>query len=136
MHEFGLCGAILQAVERRARGRRVRAIGLRVGAVHRVEDAALREAFAEAAQGTVADGARLDLEEVPARLTCRSCGAVEEVSDPFAACPRCRSVDVEVRGGDDLMLKWIRVEGGPSGASDDMEDDEGGRSSHVSRYPR
>ena len=136
MHELGLSGAILEAVERRARGRRVRAVGLRVGVVHRAQDAALREAFAEAARGTVAEGARLDVEEVPAQLTWWSCRVVEEVDDPFAACPRCGSVDVDVHGGDDLTLAWIRVEGGPEGGPPGAVHDEGGRSADVSRYPR
>ena len=36
LHELGLCEGVLQAVERRAAGRRVTRVRVRVGAQHRV----------------------------------------------------------------------------------------------------
>lgn len=65
MHELGLCESLLDAVERRAAGRRVLGVKFRVGEQHRVVDEALDQAFAMVAEGTVAEGARVELEIVP-----------------------------------------------------------------------
>ena len=61
MHEIGLCAAVLAAVERRAVGRRVSEVTLRVGAAHRVVPESMRQAFELVSAGTVADGATLTL---------------------------------------------------------------------------
>ena len=65
MHERGLCESLLDAVERRAAGRRVLGVKFRVGEQHRVVDEALDQAFAMLAVGTVAEGATVVLETVP-----------------------------------------------------------------------
>lgn len=65
MHEVGLCESLLEAVERRAAGRRVLGVKFRVGEQHRVVDEALDQAFEMLATGTVAEGAKVELEVVP-----------------------------------------------------------------------
>ncbi|HET9289505.1 MAG TPA: hydrogenase/urease maturation nickel metallochaperone HypA, partial [Actinomycetes bacterium] len=52
MHELGLCEGILEAVERRAAGRRVNRVRVRVGAQHRVVESAFDQSFALVSQGT------------------------------------------------------------------------------------
>jgi hydrogenase nickel incorporation protein HypA/HybF len=65
MHELGLCESLLDAVERRAAGRRVLGVTFRVGEQHRVVDEALDQAFEFIAEGTVAEGADVELVVVP-----------------------------------------------------------------------
>ena len=110
MHELGLCGGILEAVERRAAGRRVTRVRVRVGAQHRVVPSAFDLSFALVAQGTVADGAAVDLVVTPVRVTCRDCGHEAEATDPLAACPACGGLDLETEGGDELILEAIHLE--------------------------
>lgn len=61
MHEMGLCEGIIDAVERRAAGRRVTAVRVRAGELLMVAEPALEQAFALLAEGTVAEGARVEL---------------------------------------------------------------------------
>jgi hydrogenase nickel incorporation protein HypA/HybF len=110
VHELGLCEGILQAVERRAAGRRVSRVRIRVGAQHRVVEPALEHAFALVSQGTVADGAAVDLVVVPVRVRCRDCGHAGESTDALAACPTCGALDLETEGGDELILEAIHLE--------------------------
>jgi hydrogenase nickel incorporation protein HypA/HybF len=56
---------LLDAVERRAAGRRVLGVTFRVGEQHRVVDEALDQAFEMLATGTVAEGAEVELVVVP-----------------------------------------------------------------------
>jgi hydrogenase nickel incorporation protein HypA/HybF len=64
MHEFGLCEGILDAVERRAAGREVAGVRVRVGEALRVAEPALDQAFTLASEGTVAEGAQIEMVEV------------------------------------------------------------------------
>ncbi len=117
VHELGMCEAVLQAVERRAAGRQVDSIRLRVGTLHRVVPEAMDQAFELVAAGTVAEGATIDLVTVPARTSCRSCGEQAEVEEPDALCPPCGSTDVDLEGGDELTLESLELAtaGSPSG---------------------
>ena len=110
MHELGLCEGILEAVERRAAGRRVTRVRVRVGAQHRVVSSAFDQSFALVSQGTVADGAAVDLVVVPVSVTCLDCGHEAEAVDPLAVCPACGGLDLTTKGGDELILEAIHVE--------------------------
>src|SRR5437764_3754957 len=52
---------------------RVTAIRLKIGALGHVEPAALYSCFDEASEGSIAEGARLDLEMVPGEGWCPDC---------------------------------------------------------------
>jgi hydrogenase nickel incorporation protein HypA/HybF len=110
VHELGLCEGVLQAVERRAAGRRVTRVRVRVGARHRVVPSAFDQSFTLVAQGTVADGAAVDLVTVPVRVRCLDCGNEADATDPLAACPACGALDLETEGGDELILEAIHLE--------------------------
>jgi len=64
MHELGLCEGIIDAVQRRASGREVTGVKVRVGEALRVAEPALDQAFVLVSEGTVAEGARIEMVEV------------------------------------------------------------------------
>ena len=107
MHELSYCEGVLDAVERRARGRRVAAVGVRIGAVHRIVPAAFQQSFAIAAAGGPAADAVTTLVVVPVRGRCRDCAADFTSDDPAPACPSCGSLRTGVEGGDEVVLEWL-----------------------------
>ena len=107
MHEWGYCEGILEAVQRRAAGRRVKRFRLRVGVLHRLDQAALQQAFSSAASGSEAEDAVVDLVFIPARWRCRGCGDGSEAADVIVVCPGCGGTEVEVSGGDELILESL-----------------------------
>jgi hydrogenase nickel incorporation protein HypA/HybF len=109
MHEIGLAEAILEAVERRAAGRPVTRAKVRAGALLRVVEPSMDQAFRLVAEGTVAEGAAIDLVVTPAEITCRACGHRDGVYDPLAVCPSCGGGDVDVTGGNELVLESIEI---------------------------
>jgi hydrogenase nickel incorporation protein HypA/HybF len=111
VHEFGLCEGVLQAVQNRADGRKVAGIRVRCGIRHAVDSASMAQAFSLLAAGTEAAGADVEVVTVPATVTCRACGQASQTSDQLAVCPRCGSADVEVSGGDELVLESVRYSG-------------------------
>ncbi len=102
------CEGVVEAVERRAAGRPVARVGVRIGAVHRVVADAFQQSFEMAAAGGVAAGAETELVVVPVQGSCRACGGSFTSDDPSPACPRCGSLDVGVHGGDEVILEWLQ----------------------------
>ena len=113
MHELSLSSAILETVERHAAGRRVSAVQVRVGDLRQVVGETLVFYFGIVAEGTVCEGARLELERVPARLGCTACGHAWEVEMAHFRCPACGSGAVEVTTGDEFMVESIEVQEEP-----------------------
>ena len=64
MHELGMCQAVLDAVEKRADGRAVDRIGVRVGTDLAVVPDVFEQGFQVLAQGGIADGATTEVETV------------------------------------------------------------------------
>jgi len=114
VHEFGLCQSILTAVEGKAAGRRVTGVRIRIGTMHRVFDEAFDQAFSLMSEGTVADGAEVDLVVVPVQATCRACGEVTVSQDQVVVCPQCGSTELDRQGGDELILESLVLEGPPA----------------------
>jgi hydrogenase nickel incorporation protein HypA/HybF len=115
MHEFGLCEGVLAAVRQRASGRKVAGIRVRFGVRHHVDQESLAHAFGVVAEGTEAEGAAVELVTVPATLTCRGCGFTGQTTDVLAVCPRCAGDDVEISGGDEMVLESISYLPVPAG---------------------
>jgi hydrogenase nickel incorporation protein HypA/HybF len=112
-----MCESILEAVERRAHGRRVAAVTVRVGVLQRVWKPAFDQCFEMVAAGTLAEGARVDLVVLPVHSACRQCGASAESYEQPLACANCGSTDLDVSGGDELLLESIRVDRETAAAS-------------------
>lgn len=113
MHEASLCVEVLRCLEEDATRRgfqRVRTVWLQIGRRRAVEPEAMRFAFELASRGTLADGARLELEEVPARGWCFTCDDEVALRDPTVECARCGSARTRVSGGDELKIARIEVE--------------------------
>jgi hydrogenase nickel incorporation protein HypA/HybF len=109
MHEVGLCESFMDAIERRAAGRRVIGVRLRVGVLHRVAEPSLAQAFELVSAGTVAEGAEVDLVTVPVRVSCPDCGHSSDAADLVMACPACGGASPRLFGGDELVLESIRL---------------------------
>lgn len=107
MHEFGLAEGVLSAVQQRAAGRQVTGIRIRFGVKHAVDPESMAQAFGLVAEGTEAAGATVDLVTVPATLACRDCGFSTETADLLAVCPRCDGADVNLTGGDEMVLESV-----------------------------
>ncbi len=107
MHELGLCTSIVEAIERRAGERSVAHVRVRVGRLLHVHPEAFDQSFAVAAMGTVAESAATELVLLPVQARCCSCDTVWACNEMPLACSECGSVDIELVGGDELVLESI-----------------------------
>jgi hydrogenase nickel incorporation protein HypA/HybF len=109
MHELAITDAIVAGVCERLGPARVRRVTLEVGALSAVMPDALRFCFDLCAKGTSLEGAVLDILEVPGRARCRSCGEHFETRVLLAECG-CGSVDLDIVGGEQLLVRSVEVE--------------------------
>lgn len=105
MHELALCGAIADIVTRRAEGREVTAVHVRIGQLRQVVPDTLTYCWSMVAADTTLDGSVLEVEQIPVRLSCASCGAEEDLGDSLVlVCQLCASLDVTVVSGEELLV--------------------------------
>ena len=113
MHEMSLAEGIVQLVEEAARNEgssRVRAVWLEIGRLASVETEALRFCFDVVTRGGVAEGARLEIVDLPGQAWCMQCAQQVEITEQYAACPRCGSYQLQVTGGNEMRVRELEVE--------------------------
>jgi len=110
VHELSIADAVIQTALRYAGGRHVARIELKVGHLRQVVPGALTLGLELVAVGTSAEGAELDIEEIPARVSCKECAAENVVSRFPLACADCDSLHVEVISGNELFVDAIELD--------------------------
>jgi hydrogenase nickel incorporation protein HypA/HybF len=117
MHELSIADAIVRIACTHAGDRRIETVEVKVGHLRQVVPDSLTFAFGLVAEGTLAEGAELVLEVVPAAGVCRGCGIESELPGFPLACTACGSLDVELVRGEELLVDALTMEGVPSGRS-------------------
>jgi hydrogenase nickel incorporation protein HypA/HybF len=113
MHEMSIAESLVDLIEDEARREgfaRVRRVRLRLGALGHVEPAALLFCFDVVARGTVAEGASLDIENVPGAGWCAGCRQSVAISQRYDLCPACGQSYVLMTAGDELRLAELEVD--------------------------
>jgi hydrogenase nickel incorporation protein HypA/HybF len=112
MHEVSIMTeALRMAVDaaKSAGATRVLKLRLRIGSLSGVVPEAMRFAFDVVCRGTMAQGATLEIEAVPAACWCATCRAEFECADFFNECPRCHDVGGELRRGRELEIADVEI---------------------------
>lgn len=113
MHELSIARGIIQIVEAEAREKgfaRVLEIDLRSGEFSGLMPQCLREFFPIAAEGSRAQGARLNIETVPAVFRCLGCGYEGGVDRKAACCPVCGGTELKMLSGREFYVDKLKVE--------------------------
>ncbi|MCC7054832.1 MAG: hydrogenase maturation nickel metallochaperone HypA [Gemmatimonadaceae bacterium] len=114
MHELGLARGIVDlahAAATEAGAPRVTAVHVQVGRMAGVEAGALLFSFDIAAEGSLAEGARLVIEDVPVAIWCPRCNAEQELQGiQRFRCPVCDTPSGDIRRGRELAVSSIEVE--------------------------
>ncbi|MGE0118340.1 MAG: hydrogenase maturation nickel metallochaperone HypA [Dongiaceae bacterium] len=110
MHEMGITRNIVAIVSEHAGERRVRRVTLEIGRLSAVMPDAIAFCFDVVAAGTACEGARLEIEEVPGRAECRSCGRDVALDGPLSPCGACGSRLLRRTAGEELKVKEMELE--------------------------
>jgi hydrogenase nickel incorporation protein HypA/HybF len=112
MHEVSIMeSAVRMAVDaaKSAGANRVLALRLRVGTLSGAVPEALRFAFDVVCHDTIAEGASLEMETVPAASWCPVCREEFECADFINECPRCHNPNGELRRGRELEIASVEI---------------------------
>jgi hydrogenase nickel incorporation protein HypA/HybF len=112
MHELSLIKGVMTEVLRISEvhaGATVDAVRLRVGTLQNVVPDAMNFAFEAAASGTPIEGARLDMDVIPAHIRCHHCATEYEAVGTYWICPNCEAAGGDLLQGDELILDSITL---------------------------
>jgi hydrogenase nickel incorporation protein HypA/HybF len=113
MHELGVTENIINialAKAGEAQAHKVIKISLVVGELSGFVADCIQFYFDTLSKDTIAQGAALHFETVPAQLRCRDCSAVFRPQDTLWCCPKCGSQSVEIFKGRELYIESVEVE--------------------------
>ncbi len=113
MHEMSICESIVSVIEQQAQAQRfcrVNRVRLEIGPLAGVELAALRFGFDAVTRGGIAEGATLEVIEMPVSGWCMPCAAPVDVKQRYDPCPDCGSYQIQITGGDELRIKDMEVD--------------------------
>lgn len=107
---MALGSAVVNTATKHAAGRRVKVVSMSIGKLRQVVPDSLSFYFDIIAKDTVCDGARLDINIVPALLRCENCKKEWEPDFPTFRCPFCADSKVTVLSGEEFMVESLEVE--------------------------
>lgn len=109
MHELAIASEVVRIALERSEEARVLRVVLEIGQLAGVEPAAIRFCFESVAAGTRAEGAQLDITEIPGSGSCRNCGRAVVLQQRHDPCAACASHDLDLRHGRELSVKELEV---------------------------
>lgn len=113
MHELSICQALMHQVEDIAQEREaesVTEIVIGLGPLSGVEAQLLNNAFHIASVGTVAEAAKLIINDLPVRVKCGQCGSESDAEPNKLLCKNCGDWHTSLISGDELMLMSVELE--------------------------
>ncbi len=113
MHELSIAMSIIEMAEEEAarRSATVTAVHLKIGALSGLVTDALLSCFEMACEGTVLQGAKLVIEEVPVIVFCPHCNAQRPLSSmQFFCCSECGTPCSEVVQGKELEVVALEIQ--------------------------
>lgn len=121
MHELGIMTGVMEAVDKTARqagADKVLKVSLSVGVMTEAIEDALQFAFEALSEGTLSEGAQLEIIMVQPKSKCEECGTVYEHDRFHVLCPNCGSFATKLIAGKELQIDSIEVD-----IPDDEEED-------------
>jgi len=114
MHELSITQSILEIALRhgeQAQASKITDLYLVIGQLSSVIDESVQFYWDMIAEGTLAQGASLHFERIPARLECQACGQTYTLEgNQLDGCPACESLEVKVVAGKEFRLESIEIE--------------------------
>ena len=112
MHEMSLAEGMIQLIEENSRSQnftQVTRVCLEIGRLSNVEVEAMRFCFEAVVAGTIAQGAKLEISEIPGIGWCMDCSKSIEYQALYDPCPLCGNYKVQVTGGNEMLIKELEV---------------------------
>ena len=121
MHEFSISSEIVRTVldtAEKNHGKKVLSVQLEIGELTHLNWEQVVFWVHELFKGSVAEGAKVTLKAVKARISCNACGyhgrplsGQEDFMKPVTqySCPKCGSFEIKIEKGQECLLKRIQA---------------------------
>lgn len=113
MHEMSLAESVLGLIEDRTLregGQRIKMVRLEIGKLSAVEPEAMRFCFDAVAQGTLAEGAMLDIVEQEGSAWCFDCNREVPLAARHDPCAACGGFRLQVAEGTAMRVMELEIE--------------------------
>lgn len=105
-----MSSAVVDTAVRHAGGRPVAIVSVRIGHLRQVVPDSLLFYFGIVSRDTVCEGAKLEIEVVPAVLSCDDCNTEWTAEAAAFRCPSCTGGAITVVSGEELEVESIELE--------------------------
>lgn len=113
MHEASIALSIIKKAEEHCLGAgygKITAVKIKIGRASGVMPGALCFAFEALKPSTLAEGALLEIDEIPVAGLCRACGDDFTSGEAYVFfCPSCESPEIEIRSGREMDITELEV---------------------------
>lgn len=109
MHELSIAEAIAHKVKDGATGRPVAAVAIQVGHFRQVVPDALEFCWTMVTGNTALDGCRLEIEQIPATVSCHDCEAISTLDVPIMMCGSCEGSNVSLLTGQEFVVVSLEI---------------------------
>jgi len=113
MHELSLAMNMIDVASNHAReedASRINQIDVEIGTLSGILIESLQFCFDVASQGSMTEGARLNIISIPGMAECKTCCKTFEIHDFFVACPQCEGYVLNIIQGKELRVKSIIID--------------------------
>jgi hydrogenase nickel incorporation protein HypA/HybF len=110
MHEMSITQGIIDICEKNAGGRRVLSVDVEIGELSSVVPDAVEFCFEACSQGTLLEGARINIHRIPGNGYCLDCNTDTPLTALFGSCQKCGGYHIKVVSGEEMRVKEIEVE--------------------------
>ena len=112
MHELSIVIEIIKIVKEAVdyKGEeKVESVELEIGTLAGIQREALEFAWASAVKGTILEGAKCIIKEIPAQASCLECGCQYNLEHWYDECPQCGSYFRDIIQGKEMRVKSIEI---------------------------
>ena len=110
MHELSITRSLLGLVLESAQSRKTVAVNILVGELSGIVDECLQLYFKLLSEGTVVEGAQLNIRRESPNCRCLECRHNWPSIQVPVKCPSCGGNDLRMHGGVELLIESIEVE--------------------------
>ena len=113
MHELSYARSMIEQIEaflQKEKFTRISSINLKIGKMSGIDPLSLEFCFDIVAKGTIAEGAKINIEHVPLKIFCHKCNIEIEPTKHVYACPVCAGIDIQTTSGNLAQLLDVEVE--------------------------
>lgn len=113
MHELSIVDALVKQCEKVAHendATKINVVHVKIGILSGVEPYFLKSTYDTFREGTICENAELDMKIQNIVVRCNECGETNELTENVFMCPKCKSDDIQVIDGEDMMLMQLEME--------------------------